>query len=32
MVATMNTQRSSFFVSKPFRVGAATKHHKPKRA
>ncbi|HEX3268458.1 MAG TPA: hypothetical protein VHQ98_10790 [Gaiellaceae bacterium] len=32
MVATMNTQRSSFFVSKPFRVGAATKPHKPKRA
>jgi len=32
MVATMNTQRSSFFISKPFRVGAAAKPHKPKRA
>ena len=31
MVATMNTQRSSLFVSKPFRVGPATKPKPRKR-
>jgi hypothetical protein len=32
MVATMNTQRSSLFISKSFRVAPATKPHKHKRS